>query len=84
MEETGKTTDLSQVTVKLYHIMLYCMVKEVSSINKTDNHDITEILLKEPLNTINLYDDENNLLFYEVKILILFYTKILRWIDQFY
>jgi hypothetical protein len=29
MEETGKTTDLSQVTVKLYHIMLYCMVKEL-------------------------------------------------------
>ena len=29
MEESGKTTDLSQVTVKLYHIMLYCMVKEL-------------------------------------------------------
>ena len=57
------------------------MVFPVSSINKTDSHDITEILLKEPLNTINLYDDENNLLFDEVTILILYYTKILRWID---
>ena len=54
------------------------VVFPVSSINKTDSHDITEILLKEPL---NLYDDENNLLFDEVKILILYYTKILRWID---
>jgi len=27
----------------------------VSSINKTDRHDITEILLKVALNTINLY-----------------------------
>jgi hypothetical protein len=27
----------------------------VSSTNKTDHHDITEILLKVALNTINLY-----------------------------
>jgi hypothetical protein len=28
---------------------------QVSSTNKTDRHDITEILLKKALNTINLY-----------------------------
>jgi hypothetical protein len=84
--EVSKTTDLSQVTDKLYHIMLYtspwsrfelttsvvigtdCIdscksnnhtittaliyVTLVSSINKTDLHDITQILLKVALNTI--------------------------------
>jgi hypothetical protein len=39
------TTDLSQVTDKLYHIVLY-------QVNKTDRHDITDILLKVALNTI--------------------------------
>ena len=91
-----KTTDLSQVTDKLYHIMMYtspwsrfevttsvvigscksnyhtnmattalhmhwrgrCMIYNYlcnpgSSTNKTDRHDIAEILLKMSLNTIN-------------------------------
>jgi hypothetical protein len=43
-----KTTDLSQVTDKLYHIMLYNFTS-----NTPRHHDITEILLKEALNTIN-------------------------------
>ena len=31
----------------------------ISSTNKTDRHDITEILLKVALNTINLYSHTN-------------------------
>jgi hypothetical protein len=55
------------VPVLLYHIMLYQEVWQwlatgrwfspdplVSSTNKTDCHDVTEILLKVALNTINL------------------------------
>jgi hypothetical protein len=43
-EYPEKTTDLSQVTDQL---------SPVSSTNKTDCHDITEIMLKVGLNTIN-------------------------------
>ena len=43
-EYPEKTTDLSQVTDQL---------SPVSSTNKTGHHDITEIMLKEGLNTIN-------------------------------
>jgi hypothetical protein len=49
-----KTTDLSQVTDKLYRILhrVHSWLATVYSINKTDHHDITEILLKVALNTI--------------------------------
>jgi hypothetical protein len=57
-EDPEKIFDLSQVTDKLYHIMLYT---SVSSTNKTDSHDITEILLKVTLSTIkqtnNFFDN---------------------------
>jgi hypothetical protein len=46
-EYPEKTTDLSQVTDKLYHT--------VSSTNKTDSDYITEILLKVRLSTINIH-----------------------------
>jgi hypothetical protein len=35
----------------------------VSSINKTDRHDITEILLKEALNTIKQTKNQTNLVY---------------------
>ena len=43
----------------VFHVLIalgkkeYCMVIVISSTNKTDRHDITEILLKVALNTIN-------------------------------
>jgi hypothetical protein len=50
-----KTTDLSQVTDKRYHIKLYTSPWsrfELTTSVETDRHDITEILLKVALNTI--------------------------------
>jgi len=46
-----KTTDLSQVTSQT---LWFSPGSPVSSINKTERHDITEILLKVALNTITL------------------------------
>jgi hypothetical protein len=48
-----------QVTDKLYHIMLYGV--QVSSTNKTDCHDITEILLKVELSTIKQTIDQGEM-----------------------
>jgi hypothetical protein len=48
-----KSTNLPQVTDTLSHIILYSPGTAVSSTNKTDRHDITEILLKEALNNVS-------------------------------
>jgi hypothetical protein len=40
----------------------FSLVTPVSSINKTDCHDITEILLKVALNTIKQTKPKNNIL----------------------
>jgi hypothetical protein len=52
-EYLEKTTDLLQVTDEFYDtIMWFSPGTPVYSTNKTDHHDITEILLKVALNTI--------------------------------
>ena len=65
-EYPEKTTDLPQVTDKLYHIMqssrvlLVLRVTPGYSSNKTDRHDITGIMLKVVLSTISVSLEYNN------------------------
>ena len=58
LEYPEKTTNLSQVTDKVWQWPVtgrwLSLDTPVSSTNKTDRHDITEILLKVALNTITL------------------------------
>jgi hypothetical protein len=58
LEYPEKTTNLSQVTDKVWQWLVtgrwLSLDTPVSSTNKTDRHDITEILLKVALNTITL------------------------------
>ena len=55
----------------------------VSSTNKTDHHDITEILLKVALNTINLTHNMRNLII--LKIMVSFKPNLLffKWLGTF-
>jgi type II secretory pathway component HofQ len=71
---------MPQVTDKLYHIMLYTPERDlngffpgtpVSSTNKTDRHDITEILLKVTLSTIK---PQNQKIYFKI---VFFFDKII-------
>ena len=50
---SGDTTLCDKVCWRLATGQWFCPGTLVSSTNKTDRHDITEILLKVPLSTIN-------------------------------
>jgi hypothetical protein len=60
----GKVYSTQHYVIKFVSDLGQVWFSQVSSTNKTDRHDITEILLKVELNTINqtnllMYDDEN-------------------------
>jgi dethiobiotin synthetase len=74
VEETrvpGENPDLSQVTDKLYHIILHraylasagyelTALVAIGTTNENNYHDITEILLKVAFNTITILTQQNN------------------------
>ena len=57
---TAKVVSLNPVHGKVYSIQHYVTDTPVSSTNKTDCHDITEILLKVALNTVSLNQTYNS------------------------